>query len=310
MSVGARLLAFGSALAVLFGLAFVVAGAVVPASTVASWDEQIDPGDGPGDAHAEGESAAVASPAQAPPVTGLALAADGYRLGPVRAPTGPREGGELAFTVLGPDERPLTTYDVTHGRELHLLVVREDGSDLQHVHPGRDDDGTWSLPWRWEEAGTYRVYADLVPAGTGRPITLSRSVQVRGLVGTSDPPAEASTARIGPYEVRLDGDLRAGRESTLTARVTRDGEPVTSLRPYLGAYGHLVALREGDLAFLRVRPEEDTPEAGTTSGPEVGFRVTAPTAGRYHLYLDFRVGERVHTVAVTREAARATRSTP
>jgi hypothetical protein len=330
MSVGARLLAFGTALAVLFGLAFVVAGAVVPASTVASWedrlgedaehaaehsDDQADAEAGAGaagsadhaadDAHSDSDD--VADPLRA---TGLALAADGYRLGPVRAPTRPREGGELAFTVLGPDDRPLMAYDVTHERELHLLVVREDGSGFRHVHPERDSEGTWSLPWRWEQAGTYRVYVDLVPADTGTPITLSRTVQVSGPVGPPDPPEEATTARSGPFEVRLVGDLRAGRESTITARVKRDGEPVTNLRPYLGAFGHLVALREGDLAFLHVHPQGDVPEADASSGPEVAFRVAAPTAGRYHLYLDFRVGQRVHTVAFTREAARPTRSTP
>ena len=41
----------------------------------------------------------------------------------------------------------------------------------------------------------------------------------------------------------------------LKLRVTRDGRPVTDLQPYLGAYGHLVALRGGDLAYLHVHPD-------------------------------------------------------
>ena len=41
----------------------------------------------------------------------------------------------------------------------------------------------------------------------------------------------------------------------LTLTVTKDGQPVTDLQPYLGAYGHLVALRAGDLAYLHVHPE-------------------------------------------------------
>ena len=81
----------------------------------------------------------------------------------------------------------------------------------------------------------------------------------------------------------------------LTVRLTRDGLPVTLLEPYLGAYGHLVALREGDLAYLHVHPHGEEPETGQTSGPEVAFEVTAPTPGRYLLYLDFQVDGQVHT---------------
>ncbi|WP_433370648.1 hypothetical protein [Streptosporangium sp. CA-115845] len=51
----------------------------------------------------------------------------------------------------------------------------------------------------------------------------------------------------------LGGDLVAGSSSELTISIARDGEPVTTLEPYLGAFGHLVALREGDLAYLADR---------------------------------------------------------
>ena len=41
----------------------------------------------------------------------------------------------------------------------------------------------------------------------------------------------------------LDGALVPGKESKLILTVTRAGEPVTDLQPYLAAYGHLVAAR-------------------------------------------------------------------
>ena len=77
--------------------------------------------------------------------------------------------------------------------------------------------------------------------------------------------------------------------------ITSDGEPVTELEPYLGAFGHLVALREGDLAYLHVHPHGEEPQPGQTSGPEIVFEATAPTPGRYLLYLDFQVVGQVHT---------------
>ena len=38
----------------------------------------------------------------------------------------------------------------------------------------------------------------------------------------------------------------------LYVAVSDGSEPVTDLEPYLGAHGHLVVLREGDLAYLHV----------------------------------------------------------
>jgi hypothetical protein len=91
----------------------------------------------------------------------------------------------------------------------------------------------------------------------------------------------------------------------LTATVTKDGEPVTTLEPYLGAYGHLVALRDGDLAYLHVHPEGDEPQPGSTSGPDVEFMTEAPTPGRYLLYLDFKVDGEVRTASFVLDTGEA-----
>ncbi|OBF37386.1 hypothetical protein A5724_11760 [Mycobacterium sp. ACS1612] len=80
----------------------------------------------------------------------------------------------------------------------------------------------------------------------------------------------------------------------LTMTVTRDGEPVTKLQPYLGAYGHLVALRVADLEYLHVHPTGDA-----SAGPDIGFHTTFPSAGAYRLFLDFQHAGVVRTAAFT-----------
>jgi hypothetical protein len=96
--------------------------------------------------------------------------------------------------------------------------------------------------------------------------------------------------------VRLDaGAVRAGREGKLSFSVSRHGTTIRT-EPYLGAGGHLVALREGDLAYLHVHPEE--------GGDAVSFMTEFPSEGRYRLYLQFKHGGRVHTAAFTQEVAR------
>lgn len=196
-------------------------------------------------------------------------------------------------------------YATVHDKPLHLIVVRSDGQHFAHVHPRLDAaTGRWSTPWTWNAAGTYRVFADFLPARAGSAkLTLTRTVEVAGAFA----PAAASTTRtvdeIAGYSVELDGALTAGVSQQLTATVMRDGRPVTTLQPYLGAYGHLVVLREGDLAYLHVHPEGAAPVAGGIGGPTVSFAATAPTAGRYLLYLDFKVNDTVHTATFVVDAA-------
>ena len=49
-----------------------------------------------------------------------------------------------------------------------------------------------------------------------------------------------------------------------------------------------MALRDGDLAYLHVHPD-GAPDDGTTEpGPDVVFYAAVPSAGRYHLFLDFQ----------------------
>ncbi len=176
----------------------------------------------------------------------------------------------LSFRVLGAGGEPLTAYEIEHEKPLHLIVVRRDGTGFQHVHPELDvSTGAWTTEVDLRP-GDWRVLADFVPAGTDEGLTLGADLAVPGAFEPAAVAPETRTAEVGPYTVTLDGDLTAGADAELTLSVERDGRPVTDLQPYLGAYGHLVALRDGDLAYLHVHPEHagaGEPEAG----PQIGF---------------------------------------
>jgi hypothetical protein len=290
MNAPQRLGAFGAGLAVLFAAAFVVAGAVVPQSTVAAWS-----GAAQDEKHEEPGMDMSGTTTATTPVRGLALEQDGLLLSPVSAPGEVDEAGMLSFSITTADGVAVTDFETAHDKKLHLIVVRTDGSQFRHVHPTMSPDGVWSIPWTWDEAGTYRVFTDFVPGTTGENLTLSRTVDVAGRLSPEPATKVTASDTVDGYTATLTGDLSANGGSTLTATVTRDGEPVTTLEPYLGAYGHLVALRDGDLAYLHVHPEGDEPEPGSTSGPDVEFLNEAPTPGRYLLYLDFKVDGEVRT---------------
>jgi hypothetical protein len=291
-----RLGAYGAGLALVFGGAFVAADAVVPQSTVSNWTNEAkghDMNSTTGGHGGHGSSASTQASATPPGVTS---AHGGYLLMPVAAPAEVDRAGDLSFRILNADGQALTRFATSHEKQLHLIVVRTDGTEFRHVHPTMDADGTWSLPWQWSQAGTYRIYADFVPDTdqASETITLTRTVQVAGQFTPATPEA-TTTATVDGYTVDLTGQVTAGSSSELTFTVSNNGKPVTNLEPYLGAFGHLVALRDGDLAFLHVHPEGDEPTQGETAGPDVGFVAELPTPGRYLLYLDFQVDGKVHS---------------
>ncbi|MFY9714029.1 MAG: heavy-metal-associated domain-containing protein [Microbacterium sp.] len=265
MDTGGRLALYGAGLMVAFGAAFAVAGAVAPGEAAATWAEKEEM-----NGHTEDAGTAAHDTADAP--KGLSLSTDGFTLASIEAPAVVGEPGVLSFRILGEDGAPVTSYATAHDKELHLIVVRSDGDLFRHVHPELDEGtGAWSLPWTWTDAGTYRVYADFTPDEKGTyGLTLTRTVEVAGAFAPARP-ALTKTDEVDGYTVSLAGGLAAGAASELAITVSRDGAPVTALEPYLGAFGHLVALREGDLAYLHVHAEGDDPQPGETSGPEIGF---------------------------------------
>jgi hypothetical protein len=58
-------------------------------------------------------------------------------------------------------------------------------------------------------------------------------------------------------------------------------------------------LRDGDLAYLHVHPTGEPGDGRTDPGPDVSFGTTAPSAGSYRLFLDFRHGGVVRTAEFT-----------
>lgn len=281
-----RLLGYVAAIAVLGAGAFAVGAAVEPQRAGAT-------------APAPAEHAAMAAPAapHAAPagdatLPGLASTTSGYTFTPAATTIATGVARPFAFTVTGPDGRPVTAFDIEHEKRMHLVVVRRDGTAFQHVHPEMAADGTWTVPLAAPAAGSYRAFADFTPTG-GDPLTLGVDLSA---AGTFEPvtPVPTRTARVDGYTVELAGELTPGATSPVTLTVTRDGTPVTDLQPYLGAYGHLVALRTGDLAYLHVHPVDSG-----TAGPQIRFGTEVPSAGTYRLFLDFRHGDVVRTAEFT-----------
>ena len=248
-------------------------------------------GHDPADPEASGSAADVPG--------GLLVSQDGYTLALAQREVSAAAKVPLHFVILGPDGQPVTRYDTAHGKDLHLIAVRRDLTGYQHVHPELDAAGAWRVPLDLSKPGGYRLFADFTPSGRDDNLTLGADLSVAGDYRPQPLPAPTRTAEVDGYTVTLDGTLEAGQEAELTLTVSKDGRPVSDLQPYLEAYGHLVALRDRDLAYLHVHPAGSPGDGKTRPGPGITFYAKVPSAGDYRLFLDFRHGDRVRTAAFT-----------
>ncbi len=297
-----KLATFALAVAVVGGVSFGVARAVAPDAladtTESGGHEGMDmsapaaaPDAAPDAAHGGGhasdgpqDTSAASASASLP---GLAVADAGYRFVPEATSLASGPAQPFRFRLEGPDGQPVQRYEQLHEREVHLIVVRRDLTGFQHVHPTREADGTWATPLAVQTGGTWRAFADFAPTGGPEQLTLGVDLQVNGPFEAGTVPTAA--APMDPrFAARFD---RQGDDVEIS--VQRDGAPIET-EPYLGARGHLVALRAGDLAYLHVHPEDG-------GAPAVRFKAGLPTAGTYAMFFDYQVGGVVRTATTTVE---------
>jgi hypothetical protein len=292
MSAAARLVAFAALLAGVFGAAALAGDqADIGQSEPVVHEASEEKGEGmnamttshPGDTHA----------GDAPdPVRGLAVSEDSLTLELAGTRAAPGERFALGFRIVNSKGETVRDFDLEHTKRMHLIVARRDLTGFQHLHPTQTSDGSWSASVTLADPGVYRVFADFstheTPRTLGADLTVDGDVQARPL------PAPAASVRVDGLDVALTSThAKAGEDAEQTYEDTRDGEPV-EVEPYLGAQGHLVALREGDLAFLHVHPDAD----------RLRFMAQFPSVGRYRLFLQFKTAGRIHTAAFTQEVAR------
>lgn len=296
----ARIAAFAATLVAVFAAAALLGSAIDPSGSSAEAEGaaagthggtevaavEHDPTPAADDPHGGTEDAT-------PP--GLQVAEDDYRLllDRNRLSIGDPQA-QLDFQVVDGSGRPLRDLEVDHERRMHFIVVRRDLTGFQHLHPSMGVDSTWSATVDFSRGGVYRAFADFTHGGVKR--TLGADVHVGGAYRPEPLPPVQTTADAGDgLSVTLESDGAPAGESRLQFEVSRGGENVNDdLQPYLGAKGHLVALREGDLAYLHTHPD----------GDQLAFETEYPSQGSYRLFVQFRYRGEVRTATFTQRVLR------
>ncbi len=218
---------------------------------------------------------------------------------------------ELSFHLYDENEGPLSPNELktVHEKKLHLLLVRDDMTGFQHLHP-EYVDGAWTVKTTVPEQGNYQMYVDIAPTDE-EPSVLRVPLTIGGPTQSPNAPQPQAdlSARDEAYVATLmiEQPLTTKKSKRWTFALTRNGQPVTDVAPYLGAYGHVVQLRHGSPDdFFHVHP---LTERQPTDG-RVAFEGTFPVKGRYTLYAQFNIGGSVKTFPITVDVQEEGEMTP
>jgi hypothetical protein len=148
----------------------------------------------------------------------------------------------------------ITAYDVDMTKLMHMIVVSDDLTSFQHVHPLLEPNGRFAISIALPQAaGGYHVYVDGMPHGFGRQVFRFDLPGRETAVATRLVHQTDGTVRVGPYTLEYSPIVvPAGGISDIAVTITRDGRPATDLHPYLGVMAHGVFIGTDDLAYMHV----------------------------------------------------------
>lgn len=234
----------------------------------------------------------------------------------------------MRFAVLDQNGKVLKDFDTVHEKKLHLIVVRKDRTNFQHVHPKLDqNNGMFMIePFTFPGDGDYRVFADFTASsaqkddmGIKLASTPYQDVKVGDLskytpltVGEDKLQSSANgfdTSIFFPPSDDSPGitskNFTSGVSNAIVISINKDGQAYKNLQPYLGALGHMVVLGP-KLEFIHGHPST---EVTTDQFGLVTFSVTFPDPGQYKLFLQTQANDQVNTTDYTVTAKPGTSTT-
>jgi hypothetical protein len=204
----------------------------------------------------------------------------------------------LTFRITDPRIlRPVRDFEVVHEKLYHLFVVSQDLSFFLHAHPERQPDEDFHLDLRFPRPGMYRVLSDFYPSG-GTPQLITNTVIVPGPLSsleTASIGADMSPKGTENSRVELDtvpARAVARQKISLFFRITPD----QGVEPYLGAWGHMLAVSSDLIDMVHHHPVTAVDARGNSS-KRLQFDLAFARPGVHRVWLQFQRSGIVNTVA-------------
>lgn len=168
---------------------------------------------------------------------------------------------------------PITLNDLkeAHTQKIHLLIIDSSLADYSHIHPRETKiPGVYEFEWDPKKQGSYRIWADLLPATTNiqeyaiADLTKGKNSQLKirkklSLTNTIDDLTFALSFD--------DKTLQAGKATIGTIHITDSkGQPFAVLEPIMGAFAHIVGFADDFKSIVHIHPMGKEPNQSTDRG--------------------------------------------
>jgi hypothetical protein len=190
---------------------------------------------------------------------------------------------------------------ITHTEKMHVMIVDASLVDYHHVHPKSTPmSGRYTLEFTPQLAGTYQVFAELVPQRTRRQVIATGEISV---------PGSAAEMTFKRQTVSIDDGLRfdlgevpqhlhTGVDYRFDLDVTAADGSAIALEVIMGAKGHMVGFDAAGKGFAHMHPLDSVVSARSglgvdkIAGQELAFLFNVPNPGWYRLFAQVKVGGR------------------
>ncbi|MBS1616573.1 MAG: hypothetical protein JST06_10705 [Bacteroidetes bacterium] len=210
-------------------------------------------------------------------------------------PVKPGQKVKIAMTpaIKGQDGKAVPL-ELQHEKKIHLIVVNEDLSWFDHIHPEYNADGSYSVEESFPKPGHYFLYADYKPSGGG-PQLARQELMVEGAapkpVTFSKAILKSSSGDYG-FELRpTGGKFISGTTMHIEGIVSKDGTKLdaNTLPDYLGAKAHVVVISLSDHTYQHVHPQ--------ISNAQFDLHASFEKPGIYRCWVQFNgLDNQLHTM--------------
>lgn len=190
------------------------------------------------------------------------------------------------------NENKQVPLETMHEYKVHLIVVSNDLSFYQHLHPDTNSDGSYTINSTFRSGGKYVLFADYMPTGGEEKVE-----RIEMNVTGKQPEAKSYTkenlvSKIDNYTVTLQsstGKFETGKTNHFTATITMNGKEINAndLENIMGTKGHMVAISKDTKQFVHVHPEIEN--------GKLDLHADFTTPGIYRAFFQFQTEGKVRT---------------
>lgn len=230
------------------------------------------------------------------------------------------QAATFSFTpkVVG-KESEAVALDLQHEKKIHLIVVSDDLSYFEHIHPDYQADGSYQIKvlakgqnyaagpgnneTKFDAGGNYFMFADYKPTGSTHQVEKIPLLITGAARPATTYKADKLSGTSGSYSAVLNvtgGKLITGALMHISGTILKQGKEIdaNSLEDYLGAKAHMVVISVNEKEYLHVHP--------SVADGKFDLHTTFKTPGIYRGWLQFKAEGKVHTVDFTMNVAQGT----